>query len=237
MSVPVVHGNNALEAWLAGAALIIRDRELKNLITTIESPCEFAPLWFIQMSPHRLFQGCDNISDVVNTVFPERLRERHETRDTFYASYLARHDRARRITRSRAWGTYFERLIRFPQSGVNQLEKAIEKLRTWPQRNTTGLVFHLSSPAIDSPRTRGGPCWQFGELLWNIDGTIDLVVVYRNHDFFNKVLGNFIGLGYLLRFICTQSGKQPGRLVCHSCHAFSSAPMTNLRRLTLLNNE
>jgi hypothetical protein len=49
---------------------------------------------------------------------------------------------------------------------------------------------------------------------------LDLVAVYRNHDFLNKALGNFLGLGRLLNFIALEGGKRPGRVICHSVHAY-----------------
>jgi thymidylate synthase len=223
----------ALEAWRMGVtALLKAGGELTNLITTIQQPCVIEPSWLVDRSPHKFSNRGDDIRDVANTIFPTKLVARAASRTSFYDMYLQRHDRARTWAHGRhAWGTYFERLVRFPSSGVNQLERVIDKLRNWPTRNTTGLVFHLSSPAVDAPRTRGGPCWHFGELLWNADNSIDLVAVYRNHDFYNKVLGNFIGLGRLLEFICEQSGKQPGKLICHSVHAYHDGSIRALRAM------
>lgn len=225
-----VESDNALDAWRQGSSLVLTDGPITNLLTAINYPCIINEDWLAERSPHRFREGADNVRDVANTIFPARLAARAASRSDLYSRYLRLHDRAHRWPRGRhAWGTYFERLVRFPPVGINQLDRAIEKLGSWPKRNTTGLVFHLSSPAIDAPRTRGGPCWHFGELLWNADGTIDLVAVYRNHDFFNKVLGNFIGLGRLLGFICNEANKQPGRLICHSVHAFHDGGATSLR--------
>jgi thymidylate synthase len=135
-----------------------------------------------------------------------------------------------KLPRNRSrWGTYFHRLIAYGGK-KNQLELTIEKLKHWP-RYTTALVFHLSCPLVDQPRTRGGPCWHYGELIWHKGDVLDLVVVYRNHDFFNKALGNFIALGQLLAFIAKESGKTTGRLVCHSVHAYSANPMSKLTAL------
>lgn len=233
MSAQTVERETSLDAWRAGVNILMRSGgELSNLITTIQLPCAIEPSWLVERSPHRFSLKGDDIRDVANTIFPEKLAARATDRMNLYNMYLRRHDRAHGWKRGRhAWGTYFERLIRFPPSGVNQLERVIEKLRTWPTRNTTGLVFHLSSPAVDAPRTRGGPCWHYGELLWNADGTIDLVAVYRNHDFYNKVLGNFVGLGRLLQFICDQSGMQPGKLICHSVHAYHDGSVRSLRAM------
>lgn len=225
-----VESVNALDAWRAGANLVLADGPITNLLTAIEDPCTIDEDWLTERSPHSFRAGADNVRDVANTIFPASLAAQAASRADLYARYLRVHDRAHRWPRGRhAWGTYFERLIRFPPVGTNQLDRAIEKLRTWPNRNTTGLVFHLSSPVVDAPRTRGGPCWHFGELLWNADNTIDLVAVYRNHDFFNKVLGNFIGLGRLLAFICDEANKEPGRLICHSVHAFHDGNARDLR--------
>ena len=227
-------GKTAVDAWKSGAAKILELGQVRNLFTTIDKPCEIDQEWLVRYSPRSLGSENDNIRDVVDTIFPMDLYSRHsDDRSRFFMSYLACHDRARRWRRNRAtWGTYFERLIRFPLAeNVNQLDRAIEKLRTWSVRNTTGIVFHLSSPAADAPRTRGGPCWHYGELLWHRDNSIDLVAVYRNHDFFNKALGNFIALGQLLQFICTQANKEPAKLICHSVNAYNSGGVTKLRHL------
>ncbi len=233
MSIQTVRGDTPLEAWRSGCAeLLSSGGEICNLMTIVAQPCAVDDLWLVQHSPARFKAGSDDAWDVANTLFPQRTYERSADRTDLYSRYLKAHDRARRWQRGRhAWGTYFERLVRFPPDGVNQLERAIQKLNTWPQRNTTGLVFHLSSPAIDAPRTRGGPCWQFAEILWNADDSLDLVVVYRNHDFFNKVLGNFVGLGRLLHFICSSANKRPGKLVCHSVHAYFDCSQQQLRAL------
>jgi thymidylate synthase len=222
MSVLTIDAENALEAWRDGSYLLMKHKgELSNLLTTIQDPCALDQKWLTTHSAHCFDSNGDNARDVVNTIFPFKLAESASSKDALYSRYLELHDRAKKWPRGQhAWGTYFERLIRFPRSDVNQLDRAIEKLVTWQTRTTTALVFHLSSPTVDAPRVRGGPCWHYGEILWNADGTLDLVVVYRNHDFFNKVLGNYIGLGQLLKFVCAQSQKKTGRLICHSVHAY-----------------
>lgn len=230
----VVSGANPQKAWQAASAEIIRHREVFNLFTEIEMPYDLDSDWLKQHCPRSRSLGREMLRDVVDTIFPVRLAQRYPDRDVLYAQYLKRHDRAMRMRRNRSvWGTYFERLIRFPESETNQLETVINKLRTWRVRSTTGLVFHLSTPAVDGPRTRGGPCWHFAELLWNANNSVDLVVVYRNHDFFNKALGNFIALGQLLKFICDASGKQTGRVLSHSIHAYNGGSVRGLRELMM----
>lgn len=139
----------------------------------------------------------------------------------------------RRLRRPGLWGTYFHRLIDFEGNGVtNPLETAIQKLRSWPKRAQTGMLFHLSAPTLDSLRPRNGPCLQYIQILWGPDGTLDLAAVYRNHDYSCKALGNFIGLGQLLRFICNEANKVPGNLVVHSMHAYLTLGVSRTKTLS-----
>jgi len=228
-----VAGASALDAWRQGVQTVLAKGETFNLFTTVEQPAVFDLAWLQTHSPRRRGFGGDDLREVIKTIFPYDLARRVAERPDLYSEYLRRHDRAMRFVRNRGtWGTYFERLVRFPDHpDTNQLETVINKLRTWQKRSGTSLVFHLSTPARDTPRTRGGPCWQFGEIVWHPGNRLDLVVVYRNHDFFNKALGNFIGLGQLLNFICAASGKTPGRLQCHSVHAYNGGTVEALRTL------
>jgi len=231
--VHALNANSSLDAWRSGVRLLLASGgEAFNVITTIENPLHFDPIWLDDYSPHSVIPECDRVQDVIATIFPYRLAQRLANRQDFYKKYLALHQRAMHWPRNRArWGTYFERLVSFGEKNRNQLEIAIDKLQAWPKRSITGLVFHLSSPETDNPRTRGGPCWHFAELLWQQKDVIDMVVVYRNHDFFNKVLGNYLALGKLLDFIAQQSKKKPGRLICHSVHAYSERPQSSLVKL------
>lgn len=221
------------EAWRLGVAKILEEREIFSLVTTIGDPTKFNPKWLEAHSPNKRGLNGDELADVIKTIFPYTLHSTCTDRIELYDSYLRRHDRAMRFRRNRGtWGTYFERLIRFPGAqGVNQLETAISKLTSWQTRSTTGLVFHLATPTVDTPRTRGGPCWHYGEIIWRADSTLDLVAVYRNHDFMNKAFGNFLGLGMLLKFLASESGLKTGKLICHSIHAYNGGTSRALRTL------
>lgn len=234
MSAVNVAGRTALDAWRNGVAMVLDRREVFNLFTTIDEPTILDAGWLAQYSPRKRGFPGDDVREVIKTIFPFELAQALPDRAALYQAYLERHDRGMRFKRNRsAWGTYFERLVRFPDHPTtNQLEVVIDKLNRWEKRSSTGLVFHLSTPARDTPRTRGGPCWHFGELVWHPGDLLDLVVVYRNHDFYNKALGNFLGLGQLLGFICAASGKTPGKLVCHSVHAYNGGSVEALRAIS-----
>lgn len=234
MAFPQFHGSTCLEAWAAAAEYLRAGRpECLNMMIEIDNPTELQEVWLQTHNPRRFLARGDDIRDVINTIFPYRLVDRSKNRAEIYSKYLAAHRRGRRRVANRgAWGTYFQRLIDFQGDGtVNQLETILDKLTEWQTRSTTGLVFHLSSPHLDRPRTRGGPCWHYGELIWNEGGVIDLVVVYRNHDYFNKALGNFIGLGQLLRFLCGETDKIPGKLICHSIRGYYDVPRSPMEAM------
>lgn len=234
MTARDVTGATALEAWRQGVQLILNEGEAFNLFTTVDLPTVFDHAWLEAHSPKRRRLGKNDLGEVIKTIFPYDLAQRLADRSDLYREYLELHDRTMRFRRNRGKrGTYFERLVRFPNHPeTNQLETVINKLKTWKTRSGTSLVFHLSTPSRDTPRTRGSPCWQFGEIVWHPGNRLDLVVIYRNQDFLNKALGNFIGLGQLLNFICMASGKTPGRLICHSVHAYNGGTKNALRTLS-----
>jgi hypothetical protein len=45
---------------------------------------------------------------------------------------------------------------------------------------------------------------------------VSLAVMYRNHFYIEKALGNLIGLAQLLSFVSAEAGVGVGPLVCHS---------------------
>lgn len=195
----------------------------------MDNPTDYTFLnnWMTHRNP-KDFGGADNIYDVVNTIFPYRFYERNEflNRDDFYEYYKRAYLKGKQIQQKQSWGTYFQRLLNYSshykdEKAVNQLENAIVALSKQRARRNA-IVFHLTSSNLDSnTRVLGGPCWQFGEILWTKENnTIDLFVVYRNHDYFNKTLGNLIGLSKLLDFLCNQSGRLPGKIIVHSANAY-----------------
>lgn len=230
--MPEILGQDCVDAWRRGVECILSSKgEASNILIRIENPSQFSADWLNLYNPITIRPESDDINDVINTIFPYRIRNKNPDRKVFYERYLLLLQRARRAGRQAQWGTYFERLINFGRSDLNQLEIIIQKLRSWDRRSKSGLVIHTSSPHLDRPRTRGGPCWQYGQIYWREGDVLDFTVVYRNHDYFNKALGNFIALSKLLQFICAESGKSPGSITCHSIHAYCGASVSCSRSL------
>jgi thymidylate synthase len=214
----LINNKTIFEAW-NDAVLFLMDngRNYHNIILTIENPEVLDPSWLTSFDPKKIKPGIKSIKDVANTIFPNKLKTKYKTREEIYERYKTLHQRKRKAG---IWGTYFLRLISFGEKEINQLERVITKLNEWKKLDyKSAFVFHLSSPETDGPRKIGGPCWHFGELSIK-GGKIDFSVVYRSHDYFGKALGNFIGLSWLLTFICEETGMEPGIITCHSVSAF-----------------
>lgn len=227
----IITSNNNLDAWQQACRFLkLNHKSYFNLILEIDNPTDFIDLevWIFKRNP-KDFGSSENILDVINTIFPYKLYERYHfaNRNDFFNSYKDIYLKGKRIKTRQSWGTYFQRLLNYSKhftdlSAANQLENAIVAL-SGPKTPKNSIVFHLSSSVLDSSNTRlrGAPCWHFGELLCNSSSnTVDLFAVYRNHDYFNKTLGNLIGLSKLLHFICIESGRNPGKLIIHSANAY-----------------
>ena len=225
MPVPIViNGSNPLYAWRAGCRhLVTTGGEAYNLLTHIDKPTCFCPEWLTTFNPRNVAADASDISDVVNTIFPRIYAEM--PRDEVYHRYLCVHRRTAGCghhTKKR-WGTYFHRMIAFGarqgHGGINQLEAVINAIGTWKNTPKTAAKIVISAPEQDTIRPMGAPCLQYVQFLCSSRDVVNMLAVYRNHDFFGKVLGNFIGLGFLLNFVCKHTNRTPGTLTCHSAHA------------------
>lgn len=218
-------GIDIIDAWKKASKLVLKapENRIRNLVVEIENPTSFQRPWLKKFDPKGI-GSTDRLSVVVKVLFPYRGKRPGETRQQFYDRWNSSLEANRKKKRLRApWGTYFGRLTNFGGE-ENQLENMIHALSTWRMRPEAALVAHISAPTLDSIKPIGSPCLQYVEILWGRDDRIDLIAVYRNHEFLKKALGNYIGLGRLLQFICDEAGKKPGRIVCHSIRAYCDEP-------------
>lgn len=220
----LISGKNCGKAWRRAVKHLLRAGVTPNLIVEIADTTIRDARWWQDHEPRSEFTDAKTLADVALTIWPLKLNSPTLTRFDAYARYLRAYPRGMRTPKNRsAWGTYAFRLIAFGKPGTpptNQLETAIDKINTWTRRAHAAFVFHLTSPELGGPRTRGALCLQYIELLWNDDDTLDMVAVYRSHDYSTLALGNFIGLCDLLAFICQHTRKTAGKLTVHSVYAF-----------------
>jgi len=165
---------------------------------------------------------------VAHTIFPYKLYKHSTSRDMLYKKYW-RYFKFTRTQPHRGWGTYFERMIRYSPDGnnshaVDQLSNIIDAIN---ERNTNygaAYVVVIPYPQKESKRKMGAPCLNYltvqvetGEIQ---KYRINLLAVYRNHDFLERAYGNYLGLCKLLEYIAAETNSEVGKLTCISSHAY-----------------
>ncbi|MBO0953075.1 hypothetical protein [Fibrella forsythiae] len=212
----IITSDSCSDAWIAAVEYILENGNGENLIIHITAPNTTTHADIDLLNP-KLANG-NNIHDVINTIFPFKFWERNSWKDrnSFYDTYLLLHNKSRK----KRWGTYFQRLISFGNVYQNQLENIIKAIISRKTNYSSAYTLHITSCSIDNnTMIMGGPCLQYIQILPN-SKSVNLVAVYRNHDYFNKALGNFVGLTRLLTFICESVGKASGSVTCHSIHYY-----------------
>lgn len=232
---PLILANaSAIEVWKAGAELLVKNGDRFNLTLHITHPISLNEADVAQYCHKRVVPRLSkSVYDVANTIFPSTSSLHSGDLKSFFLHYDKVYRRGQRRHRT-AWGTYFLRLTAFGDGQANQLEKIIFSMQNWKSRPRAAFVLHLSSAEVDNPKTLGAPCWQYAQFIRNEDNTLSMVAVYRSHDYFQKALGNLVGLIRLLRFVCHHSRMTPGTLTCLSTYATLQGQKENTRRLLRL---
>ena len=169
------------------------------------------------------------IECIANTIFPEALYARHGMPDfmaVFHNNVLPQ------VRRNRNWsGYYFERMTRLPRVGggppIDQLSRMIERIRNESNNSLNKHEISLFDPERDvNGAPYGGQCLSFlsFHLLPGSPKTLVLTAQYRNHYYTEKLLGNLISLGRLMRFVARESGVNVGALTVISTHATVDTP-------------
>jgi thymidylate synthase len=227
----IIQAARIVEAWKAATELLVEGGDRFNLNVHITNPtssneADVAPFCHRRVSP----DISKSVYDVANTIFPSASPLHSGDLNQFFGHYQKVYERGQR-RHPHAWGTYFLRLIAFGDGKENQLNKIINGLANWKSKPRAAFVLHLSSADLDSPRSLGAPCWQYAQFIRNGDKELSLSAVYRSHDYFQKALGNFVGLTRLLQFVCNHSGMQPGTLTCLSTYASLQNQQAKTRQL------
>lgn len=182
-------------------------------------------------------KGRKPVETVANTIFPEALYRRHGA-PAFYNRFLARVLPA--AGKGARWsGYYFERMInlRAPDgSVVNQLADITDRLADTSVTALNKFELSIFDPARDVSRVSyGGQCLSHAsfKLRKSPQGKLlDLTVMYRNHFYVEKLLGNLIGLGRLLAFVAKEGGVGVGSLTVISTHACIDLPKSKVPAVT-----
>lgn len=218
----VIQSTNCLTGWRDACSYIIKNGDGHNLIMAISTPLVYNNNHLDEIISCGIISKT-NLRDVENTIFPQRLWNRLQPdRVQFYDSHQKLYNRGKTLhARNKSlWGNYFLRFTKFGIRQSNQLENIIQAINSRQAQYAACYLMHVSSADTDvNTRNMGGPCLQYVQFA--LDGNnINLTAVYRNHDFLNKALGNYIGLSKLLEFVCSQTRRNIGTFTCHSIHYF-----------------
>ena len=154
---------------------------------------------------------------VANTIFPNAIYQKHGI-DSLYEIF---HEvLLPKIRKDRNWtGYYFERMTRAVSSNgtiLNPLQDVIRRVRDPSIKAKNKFEIAIFDPFRDlSDSPYGGQC--MSHLSFKLTGKDDrtmimLTVMYRNHFYIEKLLGNLIGLSQLLSFVAKESRIAPGSL-------------------------
>jgi thymidylate synthase len=218
------------QAWLAAATAVKgNDGEAINVVIDILDPLlETDTDAAIIREVDKFLRGHDanSLSGVANTIFPQATFDRHGP-EAFYAVYREQVlPRMKKMTKD--WGRYFDRLTQWKKvskgqvSMVNPLRDLISFMRNQVASGRTYRnVYEMTvfDPTRDAGKVSNRQCLSFLSFKLDPSDRLHLTVMYRNHAYIARGLGNFIGLGWLQRFVAEQSGATMGNLTCISTHA------------------
>lgn len=230
MYLPIEPQATNAQAWLAAATAVqARGGEAHNVVIDIADPlAETEADAAIVREVDRFLRdhNRNTLSGVANTIFPQSLLDRHGP-EAFYGVYRKTVlPRMKQMTRD--WGRYFDRLTGWKkvEGGqvrvINPLDDLVRFMRTQVRSDRTyrnAYDMTVFDPTRDAGKVSNRQCLSFLSFKLTQDNRLLLTVMYRNHAYVARGLGNFIGLGRLQKFVADQSGAGMGSLTCISTHA------------------
>lgn len=212
-------------AWVeAASALIENGDEGYNVVIDVEDPWNHDDRdnAVITLVDKFLRAHDENpVITVANTIFPQSQYVAHGAP----AFYAAEHRDYDRLTETKRWGRYFERMTRHRKADgepYNPLQDLIKKMRRQEDagvRYKAAYELAVYDPLLDGRSLYGGQCLSFLSCKLHPARGLMLTAMYRNHTYITRCLGNLIGLGRLQAFVAKEAGVKLGSLTCISTHA------------------
>lgn len=230
MPSPYFHHASLIEAW-ALAARHLSTKNPKDFVWTVSCGTEWQPtpanLRILDIAAGR--RSWERPSSVSEMILPAACDQLGLSAGEAIERGLQMLARARRKgAHFSGWKhTYFERMVgeSIDKSGkqhhfrANKLISAIQKRNEWGRNTESALYIHI--PLDDEGfRTRGGPCLQYVQFRTHGNNLLDVVGLYRAHDYGNKALGNLIGLDRLGRFVARHTETRLNGVTVVSLHPF-----------------
>ena len=224
-------------AWATAATFVDGQprHEAHNVLIDVEHPTRGADF------DNPIFGAVDeflgnfdkSVFTIANTIFPNGLYRRYGAPhfiEEFNTRILPK------VRRSDRWsGYYFERMTSYPSSQgeyFDQLSSIVERIRDPSNKSLNKFEVSLFDPDRDIDNSPyGGQCLSFlsFKLLPGRNKKVALTALYRNHFYIEKLLGNLVGLGWLMAYVAKESGVDVGPLTVLSTHAKIDQPAHTTR--------
>ena len=243
MYIPIKPQPTNVQAWLAATtALREQGGAAHNAVVDIANPIIETTMDAAVIREVDAFlrnHHANTLNGVANTIFPQALLEHHGP-EAFYGVYRNTVLPCMK-TMTRDWGRYFDRLTAWPKvershtTIINPLHDLISFMRTQIEsdrsyRNVYEMTVY--DPTRDAGKISNRQCLSFLSFKLTDENRLLLTVMYRNHSYIARGLGNFIGLGRLMAFVAAQSGATLGSLTCISTHAWIDSGKTRKGNVT-----
>jgi hypothetical protein len=230
MYTPIAPQPTSARAWLA-AAIAVQNAggEAHNVVIDIDDPLAVTgPDDAILTTVDQFLRThhANTVSGVANTIFPQGLLDRHGADGIYKAYNEVVLPRMKQMTHD--WGRYFERLTVWKKLKgkevkiINPLDDLISFMKDQIGSDRTyrnAYEMTIYDPTRDAGKVSNRQCLSFLSFKLTHEKILLLTVMYRNHAYIARGLGNFVGLGRLQAFVAAQSGARIGSLTCISTHA------------------
>lgn len=241
MYLPIPTQPDCASAWREAVRVVLAaGNEAHNVIIDIADPLASSspsdPV-VARVNGFLESKGRKPLETVANTLFPAALYRRYGA-PAFYDRFMTRVLPA--AGKGERWsGYYFERMINLHATDgavVNQLAEITDRLADPNVSSLNKFELSIFDPTRDVSRVSyGGQCLSHAsfKLRKSPHGKkLDLTVMYRNHFYVEKLLGNLIGLGRLMAFVAEEGGVSVGSLTVISTHACIDLPKSTTPAVT-----
>lgn len=223
----VLLGDSFQIAWFNATQNILEQGgERFNLIVQIRDIYAFNEFFHEEFREFSKANGILDPKHVAYTIFPYNLYEGAGSAQKLYDDYNENRGLFKRIQkRKRSWGSYFRRMSHYDNTQIpqNQLNNIVNSILKSKNLYKAAYTMVIQKPGKETIRHLGGPCLNYIALQIDPEeDSINILCVYRNHDFFEKAYGNYWGLCKLLGFLGDETGFKPKTITCISSHAYIS---------------
>jgi len=228
MAERLIEAANLSAAWVEALSLIrpLPKHSAMHIVVRIADPGQ--EVAEIRALADQLLArgGVQPIDTVRNTIFPAAWAKRYAEPADLAAYYREQYPTIRRISRKNRRGTYFGRLVAYPdgETTIDQLSDRVTKLRSQKAGGHKSSMYEMNiwKPG-DLPQGMGFPCMAF--LSFHLDDDrLYLTAHYRNQFLTERAYGNYLGLAQLQCYVAHAVGLTPAELMIVAGHATVDTP-------------